>query len=776
MRYMEVIMIHNIKSVLKSVRKNRFFYFINLVGFITGFLVLTIIFNFVFQELSFDRFHTNSDRIYRINCNGYGVTPPCFAEKLAGKIPEIEGVVRFRSENITVVQKSAVVQIGRAYYTDSDIFDQFSFKIISGDMEKALDAPYSMVINQSTADKLFRNESPIGQSIRDKRGTIYTISAVMEDLPFNSHLQANAFVSIETLREKDEDRYFSCGAWSILTYVCLSENADYTVAEQKMNELLYDFRMGNDDGKFHLNLQPLEEVYFGADANKFDGCKHGNRQTVLLYFAISLLILLIVIINYVNLATLISGGRIKEIAIRKINGAGRFQIISQVVFEALVTVLVSFGIALLVIDVLLPQISKLLNISVSDSQNRSVIYLCYFVGILLVGFICGLIPGFVLSKIPEMKALKNELFLSSRGYQRKALLVVQLLIVAVFLNATFIINNQINFVLDKDIGFNYDQVVYFEADRTLAEKGEVLKNKLMQNPEVESVSFSYGVIGRDPGGAVMACNEKRKLCKFLTVDPDYLDLYQMTLRDGRNFSWDLQTDIENNCIINEAACKAFELTDPIGKKVNTRTVIGVVHDFNYTSLHNQVDPLVMFCDKGETTVQVKIASIKKPETIHFIKSVCKDISPDFKSEIGLMDTRIRELYQSEQDLKSSFMMYSVVTFIIALLGLFGLFLFTIRKRAKEICIRKVFGASLNDTFKLLTKEQILIVSVSNILAIPITCLVMNNWLSNFQYRVGPGVLVFFETYVITTVFTLLTIVILIFKTHRTNVVETLKYE
>ncbi|MCD4676980.1 MAG: ABC transporter permease, partial [Desulfobacula sp.] len=694
-------MCHYIKSIVTSIKKNRFFYSINLIGFLTGFLVLAIIFTFVFQELSFDRFHENAKNIYRIHSGGYGVTPPCFAEKLKNKIPEINGIVRFSTGDLTIVDKDQELHIGKTYYTDPDIFNHFSFKLLSGDAMEVLNAPFSIVINKSTANKLFGNGSPVGESVQDKNGTVYTITAVMEDIPYNSHIQANAFISIETLRHSGKENEFGCGAWGILTYVSLSDKANCKEVEEKINSILDDSKMETDEGKFHLELQALKKVYFDFENNKFDGSKHGNRQTVLLYFAISILILLIVIINYINLSTLIAGGRIKEIAIRKINGATRFHIIKQVLLEALGTVLISFLLAWLVIELLLPQLSSLLNISVSDSQNRSLLYLSYFIAISIIGLISGLIPGLFLSGISEIKALKNESFLSSRGLQRKVLLVIQLLIVALVLDSTFIINNQVSFILKKDIGFHYDNVVYFNLDNTLIKKWKILKSELLQSPNVKFVSFSDGLIGQGLTKATMNCNDKSKLCNFYSIDPDYIDLYRMRIKSGRSFFWDFKSDIDNSCIINEAACKAFELTNPLGKKVGHRTIIGIVHDFNYTSLHNHIEPLVICCGSGGNVIQIKISTDNKDKTVGFINTACKSISPGFENNFSFLNNKIKELYKPELDLKNSFEVYSIITFIIALLGLFGLFLFTLKRKAKEISIRKLFGAKFMDTFKLL---------------------------------------------------------------------------
>jgi putative ABC transport system permease protein len=441
------------KSFLKNIQKNRFFYAINLIGFLAGFLVLTIIFTFVYQELNFDKFHKNRSDIYRIHSGGYGVTPLCFGEKIKNRLPEVNEIVRFSSKNLILDFNNKEVEIGKVYYTDPEIFQVFSFKLIMGNTDNVLDAPFSIVINQSIANQLYGSRSPLGETIRDKDGTVYTISGVMEGIPYNSHIQSNAFLSIETLRITEGEDAFNCGSWGNLTYLRMGQDSNLKETEAKLNTLLEGSKMRTSDGEIPLQLQSLRKIYFDYDNNKFDGSTHGNLQTVILYFAISILILLIVIINYINLSTAISGNRIKEITIQKVNGAKRIQIIKQFLFESIGVVVITFVIALLMIELFLPQVSSLLNLSISSSFNRSFLYLYFLVGVVCIGLITGLFPGVFLSNINVIKVLKNDSVFNSRGIQRKLLLVFQMIIVAVLLNCTFIINKQIDYIFKKDLGF-----------------------------------------------------------------------------------------------------------------------------------------------------------------------------------------------------------------------------------------------------------------------------------------------------------------------------------
>ncbi|MCB0844867.1 MAG: ABC transporter permease [Bacteroidetes bacterium] len=768
---------HYIKSFIKSVKKNQFYYALNLIGFSSGFLVLTMIFTFVYQETSFDQFHDHKANIYRIHCGGYGVTPTCFGDKLKDQVSQIENIIRFRLGELIFIDGNRKLDIGKTYYTDPEIFQVFSFKLLSGDAAHVLSTPYSIVISKSVAKKLFGDEIPIGKLIKDKDGIAYTVTGVMDDIPFQSHIQANAFISIETLRQTEGESAFGCGTWSMLTYVYLSEQANWVEAESSINEVLKEVRMGPEDDKLPLELQPLDEIYFDFENNKYDGSPHGNLQMVLLYAAISLLILFIIIINYINLSTAISVNKVKEIAIRKIHGAKQSQIVKQILVESTGMAILSFFMAIFLIELAFPQLCSLLNLQFPESFNRLSWYAIYFIGFAIIGALSGLVPGIFLSKIKETTALKNKTILNSRGIQRKALLIFQLVIVAGLLNSAFIINSQIQYILEKDLGFDYENVISLKLNEELVEKKDLLKQSLLENPQISHVSFSNSLIVDGFAKSMLGKKGKEKLSYKVSVDPDYIPLYDIDMKLGRNFSLNYSTDSTHACIVNEAACGVFELESPINEKLGDNTIIGVVKDFNITSLHNQIEPLVIFfSEKGGNIVQIKLTGRVQGEVLKYIQSKCESISQDYDFDYKIVENEIQKLYKSEMDLKSSFRFYSVIAFIIALLGLFGLALFTIKKKTREISVRKLLGAKLTDTFKLLTKEQTWIVILANMAAIPVSYLAMGNWLINFEYRVDIEYLIFLKTFVITLIATLLAVSFLIFKAHHVNLVVTLKDE
>lgn len=763
---------HYIQSFLRTVKRNRFFYTINLVGFLTGFLVLAIISTFVFQEVSFDNFHKNANSIYRIHSGGYGVTPLCFAEKLKDQLPEMSGIIRFSTGNLNLVQQGKNIGMDHIFYTDKDVFKVFSFKLLSGDANTVLKRPFSMVISQSAAGKLFGKHLPVGESIRDVKGNTYQITGIMEDMPYNSHIQTDAFVSIETLHYIGEEDEFDCGNWSNLTYLSLSEKSDFRETENKLNVILRDSRMNN----MPLKLQQLNRVYFDYDNNKFDGCRHGNIQTLLMYASISIFILLIVIINYLNLFSVISGARVKEIAIRKINGAMNSQIVKQIVSESLLAVLISFSTALLIIEFMLPELSKLLIISIPGTTHNWWLYTWFFVGVVIIGLTIGLVSGFSLSRVAEVDAFRNEFFHNYRGFLRKMLLLVQMTVVAVLLNSTFIIKKQINYVLKKDLGINTENVVYINLDSVLMNKPILLKSKLSGNPNILSVSFSNIMIGDDFSKAPFGNEENSKLCCFYSIDADYCSLYGIKTRSGKDFSKDTKTGLANCCLINETACREMGYIDQTGKIINGKEVIGVVTDFNYSSLYNKIEPLVIKYSDTGNILQIRISSENQKETINFIERTCKHISPGLESNVSFLDVRMKNLYQADFDLKRSFETYSLIALIISLLGLLGLTLFTVKKKIKEVGIRKLFGAKPVDTIRLLLREQIVIAIIANMLAIPVTMLLMNKWLNNFPFRMDTGFLVYLETLIIILIFTVLSVITLIIRTHQHSLVETFKHE
>lgn len=765
---------HYIRSFFIHLKKNRFFHILNLTGFAVGFLLLTLISAFVYQESSFDRFHKNADHIYRLHPAGYGVTPACFADKLAGKLPEIRQLVRFSTVDFPIRLEGPQGTTIKISYTDPSVFEVFTFPLVPGQAENALKTPYSAVITRSLARRLFGEDAPIGQTIRGADSTVLTVTGVMKDLPYPSHIRTQAFVSIETLRLLEENRTFGCGSWSMLTYVQLAEKADPEAVAARVNDLLEEFRMDTGDGKVLLILQPLPELYFDGEGNRYDGSVHGNRQTVMLYLAVSLLILCIVIINYINLSTALAGNRIRETAIRKVSGAGRLQVVIQVMTEAAGMALIAFLGAWVLIELLLPQLSGFLNIQLDGAFNRGLFLPACLTGAGLLGAASGLVPGLLLSKTDASSALKDDTPMRSRGILRKALLVFQVVIVAGLLNATFLISSQMRYVLNRDLGFRPEQVLSFRLDGALSNKKDLLKRRLAGRPEIGAIAFSDDLIGGGFGQAPVGNEGNKKLCYFLSVDPDYLPLYDIELTRGRNFSWENPADFENGCLINEAALEAFGLDAPEDKMLDKYRVLGVVSNFNFISLHQAVGPLIIHCSRDGQVAQVRVAAGQEGKAVSLIRQACLGISPDFDFNYTFLQEDLRGHYQAEINLRNSFRFYALIAFLIGLLGLFGLTLFVIRKRTREMAIRRLYGANTGQAFRLLTGEQLGIVLTANLIALPVSWWLMDNWLDHFEYRIQVDPAVFLKTLGITLLFNFLAASFLLFKIGRVNLVESLR--
>lgn len=762
-----------LRSFISSIRKNQFFYSINLLGFLTGFVIFLVILTFVYQEISFDKFHKNTDRIYRINSGGYGVTPLCFGEKLNNKISEISEIIRFSSNELTIIDPNKQLEPKKIYYVDDHLFDVFSFKLLEGNKEDVLIKPFSIVISKSVASQLFKDKSPIGETIKTKKGIVYTITGIMEDILDNSHIQCDLFSSIETLCAIDENA-INCSGWGNLSYVLLQKNTIVDTVERKINTILADFRMRNSDGSLYLRLENLSAIYFDQENNKFDGCKHGDKQSIIIYIAISILLLLLIIINYINLFIAISSNKLKSLAIKKILGASRLQIINQFILESLGLSIISFFLAVIIIKLYLANISNLFNLNLYETQNWPLVYLSFFIGISVVGIFTGYISGLKTSRLKAISILKKESFFKTKGTHRKLILIVQLTIVAVLLNSSFIINNQLSYLLSKDLGFDYNNLVSFRMNEALETKSNVLKNMLSENPGIKNISFSSSIIGDGFGKSPFDKNNHTELMNFISVDPNYIDLYDLKIIEGRNFSADYPTDYENSCIVNEKTCKAFGLTNPIYETLGNKNIIGVIQDFNFSSLHNSIEPLIIYCDQSNPCIQFKIDPNKSKEILHYIKKVCDTISPSNNVEISFLDSYLQELYKPEYNLNKSFKVYSAITFLIALLGIFGLALFMIKKKYKEIGIRKLFGSKFKDIFLIMGKEYFWIILIANILALPMTIGFMNKWIANFQYKVNFSYFVYLKTYLIEIIFTLVAILLIILRSHKAHPLDVLK--
>ncbi|MBC7864813.1 MAG: ABC transporter permease, partial [Bacteroidia bacterium] len=636
------------KIAWRNLWKNKLYSFINIAGLSIGIGCCILIFQYVQNELSFDSYHKNAKRIYRMTSviykpdgqDKFAVSSPVMAKTVRANIPEVTEAVRIIYSGRVLSTNNKKLYDTRIMFADSALFNVFSFPMIEGDPQRSLTAPYSIVLTESTAKKYFGNEPAFGKTIHLSDTINMQVTGIIKDLPANSHFNFDGVMSRSTIldfvkndstyKQNAEENWFNMDSYS---YLLLNENSDYKAVEAKINKVM---DRENADGKkafgmwVNAKLQPLLDIHLKSEA-KYDLTPSTNSDILYVYIfsGSAILILLIACSNFINLSTARSLNRSKEIGLRKTIGAHRLQLMAQFLGESLLFATIASILSVGLILLALPLFNSFTGTKISLSFNLVWIYLAI---IIAVGFLAGLYPATLMSSFSPVKALKGHI---SHGWKdifmRKGLVVFQFSIAVILIIGTGSILQQLNFIQNRKIGMNKDQLIQLELRSADMPKGKILLNEYSKNPDIVNVSqnnFSFKSmpnITMLPEGA--AQNELTS-SNVISVDENFLGTYQIEILTGRNFSKDFPNDEAEAFIINEAAVKTFGWKTPalaLGKKIDwadgkSGKVIGVVKDFNYQSLHNPIEPLVIVKSRDEGGfLHLKIAGDNVPETMDYIR-------------------------------------------------------------------------------------------------------------------------------------------------------------
>lgn len=789
-----------LKIAVRNIKKHKAHSFINITGLAIGICLFILIMIFVQNEFSYDKFNKNIDRIFKV-VGREGDQPsmaPAIGKRIAETIPEAEKVVRFKLRHDYLVQhqppgnqENSVSTIIRDFgWADSTIFDIFTLLFINGDPRTALQAPFSIVLTESIAERVFGNENPLGKTIRVNNSHDYHITGVIKD-PKNFHLSFDVLASFVTLGKTiDQSELDSYNSWNLATYVLLPENHNAIIVADKISVLFKEkiFELFNRD--FYFKLQPLKELYFSSPAGSE---KHGNIQTVYTFIAIAIFVLLIACINFINLSTARASIRAKEVGIKKVVGSKKTSLIFQFLSESVLFSLFALLIAILLVYILLPTFNNLIQKELSFNPLQNTFFaLILIVGVFLVGIVSGIYPAFYLSAFNPNAVLKGEKTKGSGSLLfRRVLIIFQFAISIVLIIGTLTIFKQINFVKNKDLGFNKEHILNFDIHRneTIRNNKQVFRERLLRSPNILSATYSQGYPGRIYNWESFDFKEKRIGGPIFTVEPEFFDLFGLNVVEGRTFSRNFKTDEFSTCVINEAAAKELGQESPVGKFLHNRSVngssfpvndikiIGVVKDFHLQSLHEQIRPLIFgWNDPWLWMASVKISSNNIPETIEYIKNLWFEYSPEFPLEYHFFDETFNAQYKSEERFGKIFGYFAILGIFIACLGLFGLASFMAEQRTKEIGIRKVLGASVAKVVSILTQDFIKWVLIANVIAWPIAYLVMNKWLQNFAYKTNIGLVLFLCSAILVLLIALVTVSYQSIKAALANPVKSLKYE
>jgi putative ABC transport system permease protein len=801
-----------IKHSLSSFKRQRAYIIINILGLSIGIACSLLIAIFVINEASYDKFNTKKDRIFRLILNGKiggqeitgCSTPAVMGPTMAKEFPEIEDCLRMSGWGPTVVEyNKQVFTEEHMVEADSSFFNFFSIPVLKGDPANLLNAPKKVVLSKSTARKIFGEENPIDKPIKIGSDTVkYTVSGVMDDVPGNSHFEANMVGSFMTNRRSSDPTWLNN---SFATYLLLKPNSSYKTVDEKIPELLRKYvgpeiqkymgvtledflAQGN---KYRYFLQNLTDAHLDPSIQQ-EFKAASDPKYLLIFGSVAILIVLIAAVNFMNLSTAQASRRAKEVGIKKISGSTRGMLIIQFLSESFILSLIALFFAIVLIKITLPYFNDLLDTNLTLGLFRNwytIPGLIIFT--MIVGFLSGSYPALFLSSFNPYEVLKGSVRNSkNNGRLRRILVVFQFAVSILLIIGTLIMYRQINYMINKDVGFNKEQVIVINRAEAVGGKMKSFKETVKNIPGVVNISSSTAVPGRinNNNGYMI---EGRKDETFLAVtnwaDYNFLETYGMTLVSGRDFNESYSSD-QQACIVNETAKKDFNITD-IEKvrfmnpdesgKIVYIPIIGVVKNFNFESLRNPIGPyLIRFQNEGMLWgyISVRLSPQNISKTISEIEKVWKEYVSNNPLQYYFVDEDFEQMYIQEKQNAQMAVIFSILAIFVASIGLFGLTSFTVEQRTKEIGVRKAMGSSVGEIYFVISREVLILVSISALIAWPLIYYIAGNWLENFYYRINTGILSLFAGLAIALSIALITISYRIMKAASINPAQSLKYE
>jgi putative ABC transport system permease protein len=787
-------------SAFRNIVKNKFYSVLNIFGPAIGITCAILILLYVQEELTFDKYNKNYDRIYRLesdfNISGKAtlaaLVPMPMAPTLKDEYPEIKEIARFAGfgiQDILFRYKDLKFFEDKIYFTDSTVFNVFDYEFILGSPDNALNEPNTIVITESFASKYFGKNNPMGEVLITSNFGNCRVTGVIKDVPANSHLRFDCLLSMATIVElTGVDRFNSRSApafWNISAfgYILLNDNA-------RIEDLLakfpgfYDKYMSSlgkqINATFRLKATRIDKVHFGS-ALEFD-LPVGNFSYVIIFLLVGIFMLLIASLNYMNMATARSTNRSKEVGLRKVIGAGRGTLIRQFISESMVLVILALIIALVATIFIIPSFNILTDKALKiGNLFEPVTFILILLITLFVGLISGSYPAFYLSSFSPVDVLKSNVNpRQGKGVLRKILVVFQFAISGTLIIGTIIVSGQQRFIRNKDLGLNKENVMIIPIRDTafINNKMQSFKDELSKLPDVKGVSSSALVPPLMASKVVFQIEKDSNMVELATsfsvVDHDFIDVMQMKILEGRNFDKSITSDLTKAFIINETAAKSFGWgKNALGKRIrfglNPATgvaqrdgvVIGVVKDFHFTSIHNPIEPFIFIVTRNPNTYfYVRISNNNIPATIESVKKVQLDMGSTLPFNYFFFADKLNEMYTAENKLNALFNIFSLMTIFIACLGLLGLTSYVTEQRSKETGLRKIMGARISQLIWLLNKDFLILVLISNLISWPVAYYLMKRWLQGFAYRMEFGLTPFTEATVIPFVVSLFITVII----------------
>ncbi len=787
------------KIAFRNLWRHKTFSFINIIGLTVGLTACFLIFLFVSFEMSYDSFHSKSDRIYRLVTDlktpsenmHIPITSWAFAPKIKSELPEVESFTRISQESLLIKKDNLKFQEDNILFADSSLFKVFDFKLIQGNPETVLKDPFNIVLSETAAKKYFGTEDPMGKTVLISGDNLpATVTGIMRDIPGNSQIRTDLFVSMSTftqnLNKGVDDEWGNFGA---MTYLLLKPGSSASALEKKFPEFLTNW-IGKDMDASQMHytffLEPLRDVYLYSTRN---GATSGNIKNVYIFSLIAIFILLIACFNFVNLTTARASERAKEVGVRKVAGATKNQLAGQFIGESVLLCLIACLLSIVLSTLFLPVFNQLSGKEISagivtNGENIGVLLLLS----IAIGLVAGSYPALVLSSFKPVVVLKGKFTTGIKGVLlRKGLVVAQFTISIALIIGTIIMYSQMQFMRNRDLGFNKEQMMVVTISGDPARGA--FKQSLASIPDVKSVSLSSSAPSLGNNSAYSEVENKNGdlqvgTLELYDVDVDFIPQYKMKLISGRNFSKDFSSDTSQSMIVNEATVKMFGYSSPdqiIGKRFKQwgreGKIIGVVRNFHNNSLQESIEPLSMRMEsRSQDLVNINIASANIPKTIAAIESKWKEMIPGRPFNFIFLDEAFNKQYVNEDRFGKLFFNFSILAILISCLGLLGLASYSTLQRTKEIGVRKVLGASVSNITVLLSKDFIKLVLIALVIASPIAYWGMHTWLQSFAYRINIHWWVFLVAGLMALFIALFTVSFQAIKAAIANPVESLRTE
>jgi putative ABC transport system permease protein len=766
-----------IKTAFRSLQKNKGFTAINVLGLALGLATCLLIVFYVVDELSYDKYNVNASRIYRVNEDlklgdnkvQYAVCMPPLAQTLKNDYPSVENTVRLKNAGSMHVKKGQEsILENKVLFADPSLFDVFTLPMLYGNKATALTEPNTIVLTESMAKKYFNRLDVVGKSLITDDNKPMKITAVIKDIPEQSHFNADFFISSSSFPESRSPEWLRS---SFNTYVLMRKGANYKNLESQFPALLRKYSGGQMQAElkmsvdqfekggsyFRMNMIPLTDIHLHSNQTGELGA-NGTTQYVYIFSVIAIFILLIACVNFMNLSTARSSNRAREVGVRKVLGSARKYLVAQFLSESILITLLSVVIALVIAIAMLPSFNHFADKNiVINAATLMWLIPASLLAVLVIGFLAGLYPAFFLSAFKPIDVLKGKISTGFKGGALRSFLVVFQFSISIFLIiGTLVIYNQLNYIQNRDLGYNRNQVIIIQRVFELGDHAKTLKQEIKQLPGVQNASLTSYLptsMNRSTGIFYKEAVDDPKESIFpqtWQVDEDYIGTLGMKIIAGRNFSAQMPSD-SNALVINETAAKFMGFSDAVNKTIyenivsvtsaGTKTsfkpyiIVGVVKDFNFSSLRDNISPVVMKLGNDIGSLSIKVNTANLPALLTQIQNNWQTLTPTHM-QYSFMDQDFDAMYRSEQRIGTIFIAFTTLAIVIACLGLFGLAAYAAEQRTKEIGIRKVLGASIANIAGMLSKDFIKLICIAIVISSPIAWYLMQKWLQDFAYRIS----------------------------------------